>query len=248
MDPLTTAALIQAGGSLLGGIGQGQAMKAQTKAQKQIAEMQARQNWEQMGMGDRQFGQQANLNRSRYMDERAIGAADLQKRLSGAPLADRAAYMLAARAGAAPQAFQARDFTQGGMPGAGQAQGGYAPTLNAQAQAAQNYTAGAGGVRTDALEAALARLQSMAGVPAEYQAREGGQMRLQSEIDEQRERMANDGRALQTTRYNDRINRLQRQMDGQSGQDVASAQDRLARARQLMGNDPDRAFRLLGGR
>lgn len=215
MDPATAtlaAAGINALGGLIGGIGQGQGMREQAKAQRQIAEMQARQNWQQMGMGDRQFGQTSNLNRSQYLDQRGITAADLQKRLAGAPLADRAAYMLAARAGAAPQAFQARDYTQGGMPGAGQAAGGYAPGLAAQGAAAQRYTPGAGGVRTDALQSAMARLQSMAGVPGEYQASDAGQMRLQSEIDEQRELSANSNNLANRQKYAARVQRLQDEM------------------------------------
>lgn len=201
-DPVTTTAAVskwaspviasgvQALGSLLGGLGQGQASREQLRLQKQLAAMQARQNWEQMGMGDRQFGQQANLNRSQYLDQRAVGAADLQKRMAGLPMADRAMYMMTQRAGQVPGAFQARDYTRGGMPGAGQATGGYAPVLDAQRASAAQYTAGAGGLDPRALQAAQERLQSMAGVPAEYMAQSAGAMRLGSAADQLREQMA----------------------------------------------------------
>lgn len=205
MDPLSVGLTV--GGNILAGIGQGKAQAAATRLNKEQGREQARLNWQQLGQADRQYGQNANMARAQYLDQRGVAAADLQKRLGLAPLADRAAYMLAARAGAAPAAFQARDFTRGGEPGAGAATGGYAPMLNAQAQAAQNYTAGAGGLQTDALEAALARLRSMAGVPAEYEAREGGRMALDSKIDEQRLFMANETKAGELRKYQNRLNR-----------------------------------------
>lgn len=217
IDP-GTATVVAAGieglGGLLGGIGQGKATKEQTKMQKAALDMQARQNWEQMGMGDRQYGQNANMQRAQYLDQRGLTAADLRKRMNMTPLADRASYMLAQRAGAAPQAFQARDFTRGTTPGAGQAMGGYAPSLNAQAEAAQRYTAGAGGMANPELEAAMARLTNMAGVPAEYQAQDADQMRFGSAIATQREKMANDGRLSQGQKYQARIDRLQQGATG----------------------------------
>lgn len=213
MDPLSAGLFI--GGNIISGLGQAKAGKEQAKVAKEQGRMAARQNWQQLGQADRQFGQNANMARAQYLDQRGVAAADLQKRLGLAPLADRAAYMLAARAGAAPAAFQARDFTRGGVAGEGAATGGYAPGLNAQAQAAQAYQAGAGGLQTDALQAALARLRDMAGVPGEYQAREGGQMAIDSKIDEQREFMANETRARELRKYQNRLNRLNMVRQGQ---------------------------------
>lgn len=250
MDPGTAtmfAAGIQGLGGLLGGMGQGQAQKEQTKAQKEALAMQARQNWEQMGMGDRQYGQNANMQRAQYLDQRGLTAADLRKRMNMTPLADRASYMLAQRAGAAPQAFQARDFTRGTTPGAGQATGGYAPSLNAQAAANQNYTAGAGGMANPELEAAMARLTNMAGVPAEYQAQDADQMRSQSAIADQQERMAMDGRLSQAGKYDARINRLRQVAAGEpmtARDDVGPALERAREfARRQFG-----AYGPMGGR
>lgn len=206
MDPLSAGLFVA--GNVISGIGQGKANAAANRLTKEQGRMAARQNWQQMGQADRQFGQNANMARAQYLDQRGVAAADLQKRLGLAPLADRAAYMLAARAGAAPAAFQARDFTRGGVAGEGAATGGYAPTLNAQAQAAQTYQAGAGGLQTDALQAALTRLRDMAGVPGEYQAREGGQMAIQSKIDQDLENMAGERRAGELRKYQQRLDRL----------------------------------------
>jgi hypothetical protein len=123
---------------------------------------------DQMGQSDRQFGANFNTNRVGQMDQRAQQAAALQRQINLNPLADRAAYMLAQRAGAMPAAFQPRDYTQGGIPGRGQATGGLADVLNAQRTAAGNYKAGMGGMDPAALIAARNRLQFQGDMPGMY--------------------------------------------------------------------------------
>jgi hypothetical protein len=200
--------LIQGAGSALGGYAQGKAMSEQAKAQREQNQMQSRQNWQQMGMNDRQFGQNANLQRSQYLDQRAVGAADLQKRLAGVPMADRAMYMMTQRAGQTPGAFQARDYTRGGMPGAGQAQGGYAPVLQAQQASAAQYTPGAGGMSAAPLQDAMARLQSMAGVPGQYNPTDVGTMQMQGLANQLREQAAMATKDKDRQKYEARLEQM----------------------------------------
>ncbi len=200
--------IIQGVGSALGGWAQGQGMKEQARAQERQAQLAARQNWQQMGINERQFGQNANLQRSQYLDQRGVGAADLQKRLAALPMADRALYMMNQRAGQTPGAYQARDYTRGGMPGAGQAMGGYAPVLAAQQASAAAYRPGAGGMDAGPLQAAMARLQSMAGVPGEYSAANVGELQKESMVAQLREQAAMATKSGDRRKYEERLARM----------------------------------------
>ena len=142
MEPISTGAYlgamgISALGSALGGYSQAQAAKDAAKRQQQQAQQVLGQSYQQMGQNDRQFAQNSNLDRSKYLDQRALGAADIQRRINLTPIADQAAYGMRNMLGAAPAPFQPRDFTRGTMPGQGQASGGAAPMLAAQNAATQ---------------------------------------------------------------------------------------------------------------
>lgn len=211
MDPMTIATLgslaLQGIGSAVSGIAAGKASAEDRKAAAEAQRRQLGQSYQQMGMTDRQYGQQSNMDRSRYLDERGVAAADLRRRQNLAPLSDQASAMLAARVGAAPAAFQARDYTRGTTPGAGQATGGFASTLGAQRQTASTYQPGQGGLMNNPeLQSALARLSSMAGVPGEYTPMSAQQMGMQAEIDDQRRQMAMDNRPAERAKYSQRIN------------------------------------------
>lgn len=116
-----------------------------------------------------QYAQNDAWNNAKYQDERGIGAAKLQGQLNLSPLADKASYMLMQRLGVAPAAFQPRDYTKGTMPGAGAAAGGYSDVLAADQRALGSYTAGAGGWKTDALQAAYDRMRDPKTLPSLYQ-------------------------------------------------------------------------------
>lgn len=201
-EPISTGAFLAAAGisalgSGLSGAASASAQRDAAKRQQMIAQQQLGQNYQQLGQSDRQFAQNSNLDRSKYLDDRGAAAAALQRRINLNPLADQAAYGMRNMLGSAPAPFQPRDFTRGTMPGAGQASGGTAPMLEAQNAAMQRYTAGAGGMDDSALIAARNRLQSMAGVPAEYAAMDPGQMRFNAEtqqmgIDAARAKYARD--------------------------------------------------------
>jgi hypothetical protein len=83
-------------------------------------------------------------------------AADVSNQLNRLPLADRGQYM--AMNAAAPTPFVPRDYTQGLNNINGQATGGAAAQVAANAAAAGKYTPGAGGVNSDTLKMILARL------------------------------------------------------------------------------------------
>lgn len=221
MDP-GTATLAAAGINFLGqgllGWGQAKGAKEQAKMSQQQAQEQAKINYGQLGQDDRQYGQKSNLDRAGYLDQRAMQAAQLRSQMNKMPLADRAAAMLAARAGAAPAAFQARDYTRGMTPGAGAATGGYADTLNATRTAAQNYKLGAGGLMDNPeMQAALARLNSMAGIPGEYTAQNPMRMRLEAELAEQMELYASATKAKDKQKYAQRITQLRQTLAQMGG-------------------------------
>lgn len=205
------------GNALIGG-GTAQASKEQAKADKMRTEEQSKVSYGQLGQDDRQFAQKSNLDRSGYLDQRGMQAAALRNQMNKMPLADRAAAMLAARAGAAPAAFQARDYTRGMTPGSGQATGGYADTLNATRTAAQGYKLGDGGLMNNPeMQAALARLNSMAGVPGEYTAQNPARMRLEAELAEQMELYANARKASDKQKYAQRITQLKQTLAQMGG-------------------------------
>jgi len=168
----------QALGSAFGAANQNKMNNRQLDEQRRQFDLQQRQQREQFaaqqGQSDRQFGQQSNLARANQLDQRSVGAADMQRRLSMAPLTDQAMSYMQARAGAAPAAFQGRDFTRGTMPGAGAAQGGMASTLGAARTAMQSYRPGMGGLDTSALRESIARLRSQQDIPGMYGAPGGG--------------------------------------------------------------------------
>ena len=219
MEPISTGAYlgamgISALGSALGGYSQAQAAKDAAKRQQQQAQQVLGQSYQQMGQNDRQFAQNSNLDRSKYLDQRALGAADIQRRINLTPIADQAAYGMRNMLGAAPAPFQPRDFTRGTMPGQGQASGGAAPMLAAQNAAMQQYTPGAGGMDNPELAATRERLKSMVGVPAEYAAMNPNQMRLGAEMQQMQIDAANAKKARDRVAIQDRMNRLQGSLGG----------------------------------
>ena len=111
-----------------------------------------------------QEAQQA-MDRAKYMDERAGAAANVQDRLNYAPMADRAAALMAARLGVSPEPWQPRDYTRGTMPGRGQARGGIDSVLQAERAANAAYRPGTGGINTDQLRAMMDRLKDDTAVP-----------------------------------------------------------------------------------
>lgn len=239
--PLGWAALgVDALGGFFTGKSQADAARDAAKRQQQMQAQQLGQNYQQMGQQDRQFGQNANLDRSRYLDQRAVGAADLQRRINLNPIADQAAFGMRNMLGASPAPFQPRDFTRGTMPGSGQATGGAAPMMAAQNAAMQQYTPGAGGMDDSALIAARNRLQSMAGVPAEYQAQDPNQLRLGAEMQQMQIDAANAKKMQDRIAIQDRMTRLQGSLGGGgTAPNVLQANDRrmmdaLNRARGLM--------------
>ena len=126
---------------------------------------------ENLGQSDRQFADRSGMDRAKFLDERGQSAIGVQNALNLAPMRDRALYMLQQRAGAMPAAFQARDFTRGGVAGSGQATGGYGSVLAAGQQAAGNYRGGMGGYDTTAMREALARYRDPSNLPDEYKAK-----------------------------------------------------------------------------
>lgn len=83
-------------------------------------------------------------------------AIDVQNRLNRAPVADKAQYL--AMSATPPMPFQPRDYTQGINNIRGQATGGAAEQMRANADAAANYKPGMGGVDTETLKTLLARM------------------------------------------------------------------------------------------
>lgn len=240
MDPVT-GSLIAAGvgalGSAFGGYSQAQAARDKARREQQQAAQALGQNYQQQGQQDRQFAQTNNMQRAQYLDDRAQGAAALQRRINLNPIADQAAYGIRNMLGAPPAAFQPRDFTQGTMPGAGRATGGSAPQLEAMQTAMQRYTPGAGGMDDAALVAARNRLQSMAGVPGEYTAQSPDQMRLGAEMQQLRVDAANAKTAGERIAIQNRINQLQASMGGGGAGPQVTMQNDVAQA----GQDRERA-------
>lgn len=116
---------------------------------------------DRMNMSDAQFqatygmtksNAQTNIDQFNSSDAFNKGkqAIVAQGSLDQAPLRDQAQYMLKARMGAAPAAFNPRDITKGTGAFAAGASGG--PDLGAVQRAAASYTPGAGGVNTDVLK------------------------------------------------------------------------------------------------
>lgn len=129
-----------------------------------------RQFGAKFGQDERMYADKSAFDRAKYQDERLKAAIGVQRSLNMAPLNDRALYMLQQRAGATPAAFQARDFTRGTVPGAGQATGGMGSVLAAQQKAAQGYRPGMGGFDTSAMKDAFKRYMDPDTLPAAYQA------------------------------------------------------------------------------
>lgn len=112
----------------------------------------------QQGAANRAMSQE-QFNQTLQQRQREWGtqtAMDIQNRLNRAPVADKAQYL--AMNAAPPMPFQPRDYTQGLNNIRGQAQGGAAAQLAANASASANYKAGMGGVDTETLKSLLARI------------------------------------------------------------------------------------------
>lgn len=216
-----TATIIAAGiGAVGSGLtGYGQAQQAKQNQKLTAAQLAAQQglNYQQLGQSDRQFGQTSNLNRANALDQRAVGAADLQRRLNLAPLSDQASYFLQQRAGMPPSAFQPRDFTRGTRPGAGAPTGGVTAGMNQAAQAMQGYRAGMGGIDTSALRGAIGRLQDESQLPGEYKAQSADQMRLGAEMQQRMVDAANAKKAGDRLNLQGQMNSLQQSMGGGIG-------------------------------
>ena len=169
-------------GNVISGQGQQKMTKEQIAAQQQQAANALGYSYQGLGQQGSQFAQTSNMERLKLMDERAKAAADAQRQLSLQPLADKAAYYFAQRAGAGVAPFQAPDYTRGTMPGTGTATGGYAPLLAAQQRAMSAYTPGAGGLKSDALEAQLKQYQDQSQLPGMYKPQTGGEMQIAAQI------------------------------------------------------------------
>jgi hypothetical protein len=204
------AAGIGALGSALGGAAAAGAQQDAAAASKQQQRAAMGMNYQQMGQNDRQFAQSNAMQRAQYMDQRATQAADLQRRANLTPLSDRASFFMQHLAGAGPQAFQARDFTRGTMPGSGTAN----TQLNTPAlqKAMQSYTSGAGGMSNEALTSAIQQLRDPSQAPTQYQAQSPAVMQLEAEIASQQAQMAQDQRPAEQAKYRQRIAALQQQL------------------------------------
>ncbi len=161
MEPISTTAgaikwapiAINAVGSALSALGGASAAKQSAKESKAQRQASERLSYAGMGQNDRQFGFNANMGRATTLDNRALGAAELQGRINRAPLADQAQYLIQQRLGL------------------GSAVGG-------MGSAAAGYRPGMGGVDTSFLTSARNRLANEALVPGEYQAQSGEQEQL----------------------------------------------------------------------
>lgn len=230
IDPVT-GSLILAGAGALGsaftGANNAKMTRQQIEAQRQAQQQGLGQNYQQMGLQDRQFGQTSNMNRQQQLDQRMASASGVQEQLNRNPLRDRAMYMMQQRIGMVPGAVQPRDFTRGTMPGAGEASGGYAPVLNQMQTAAGQYRAGMGGMDPSAMQAQLAGLRDQSQMPGLYEATTPDAMRYgaerqQLQLDAANAKYAKDRLALQ-----DRANRLAGTLGGgQAAPQLATAADR----------------------
>lgn len=102
-----------------------------------------------------QMRDQTALQRQTLEDSELGQASSAEHRLNRSPIQDKATALLMSRLGMTPQAFQGRDPTHNVDAVYGQPSGGAAPILSAQAQAAQQYQPGQGGVSTAADEEIL---------------------------------------------------------------------------------------------
>jgi len=100
-----------------------------------------------------QFDKTYQLQSEQMQRNAAIQAAD---RINRAPMADRAQYL--AMNQAAPTPFQPRDYTRGLSQIRGNATGGAAAQLAANAEAASKYEPGAGGVNSDVYRMILSKM------------------------------------------------------------------------------------------
>lgn len=229
MDPLTIGMLgLQAVGSGLNSANQAKMNKRQLEAQRQQANQSLGQNYQQMGQQDAQYGQTSNMNRQQLLDQRLGQASQVQNQLNMNPLRDRAAFMMQSRLGVPPAAFQARDFTRGTMPGAGNPSGGMAPVANAMQTAAGQYRAGAGGMDDSALRAQMAGLRDQSQMPGMYQAQNANQLRFGAEAQQNAIDAANAKYARDRVRNQEETNRLAASLgiDPSQVPTMATAQDR----------------------
>jgi hypothetical protein len=245
IDPVTGSMIVSGIGSALSALSGANQQRTQERISQQQANQAAAQNYQQMGMGDRQFGQTSNMNRQQLLDQRNAQAVQAQTALNLNPMRDRAAYMLTSRLGMPPGAFQPRDYTRGTMPGQGAPTGGMAPVMGAMQTAARDYRAGMGGMNDSALRAQLAGLQDQSQMPGMYTAQTPDQMRYDAESQQMAIDAARANSAGDRLRMQEQANRLAQTLGGGQAAptltragDIPQAQtdaNRAAAQRRLMG-------------
>lgn len=217
IDPVTGQIIltgVQALGSGLGAYASGQQANKNAQLQQQQLSANTGLNYQQLGQNDRQFQQNSNLDRAKYLDDRATNAARLQQRLNMAPMADRASYLLQQRLGVSPGPVQIRDYTTGTMPGEGQVGGGATDVLGAMQRLNSAYQPGAGGFDTRGLTDALAQLRDPSQVPGMYGAQSPDQMRYAAEMQQLMIDAANAKTSQDRLNIQARMARLQQSLGG----------------------------------
>jgi hypothetical protein len=231
IDPVTGSMIVSGIGSALSALSGANQQRTQERISQQQANQAAAQNYQQMGMGDRQFGQTSNMNRQQLLDQRNAQAVQAQTALNLNPMRDRAAYMLTSRLGMPPGAFQPRDYTRGTMPGQGAPTGGMAPVMGAMQTAARDYRAGMGGMDTSALRAQLAGLQNQSQMPGLYEASTPDAMRYGAEQQQLQLDAANANYAQDRVNLQNRADRLASTLGrGQAAPQLLTAADRTQAA------------------
>lgn len=234
IDPVTGSLIflgVGAAGNAITGANNAKMTRQQLEAQRQAQQQGLGQNYQQMGLQDRQFGQTSNMNRQQLLDERLKQASGVQEQLNRNPLRDQAMYMMQQRIGMVPGAVQPRDFTRGTMPGAGASTGGYAPVLNQMQTAAGQYRAGMGGMDASALRAQLAGLQDQSQMPGLYRPADPDAMRYGAERQQLQLDAANANYAKDRLALQDRANRLASTLGGgQAAPQLTTAADRTQAA------------------
>ena len=229
MDPVTASLIfagVNAAGSAASGMNTAKMTRQQIEAQRLAQQQGLGQNYQQMGLQDRQFGQTSNMNRQQQLDQRMASASGVQEQLNRNPLRDQAMYMMQQRAGMAPGAFAPRDFTRGTMPGAGAPAGGYGPMLGQMQTAAGQYKPGMGGMDPSALRAQLTGLKDMSQMPGLYAASTPDAMRYGAERQQLQLDASNAKYAQERVDLQNRANRLAGTLGGgQAAPQLAGAAD-----------------------
>lgn len=223
----------EVGGSILSALGGASAANKQRQAARDAQRSQERMSYQGMGQSDRQFGYNANAQRSSNLDQRALEAARVQGQLNRAPMADQAQYLLMQRLGAAP-----RDITRGTAA--------FQSAPNPQ-MAASSYRPGMGGVDTSALQSAFDRLRDPSQVPGEYTPMSSSANRLDGQRAALASAMATERDPRKRDLYARQIAEIDRMMAGESaGTPISESYDREAGIpREMLESDNPMVRRLL---